>query len=734
VKSAEEVIRVQDQYYILSTSSRVDDRMLVLKHGDAFSLVDRFGDIDSVSRAELGLYYQDTRFLSRLAMRVEGVRPLLLSSTIREDNSAVVADLANPDIERDGTVIVPRGTVHLFRSIVLWEATYYQRLRFHNYGRAAVELSFTLDFEADYADLFEVRGMRRERRGVSLPVEIRKDELQFAYEGLDGRLRRTRISFDHPPTNSSGSRLTFQVPLRPGGNAAYGLVASCEIERAASSNGAKRNRGKGTLLEHDEAAARAAASRAAAGDKPVIVTSNGQFNAWLNRSLADLEMMRTETSHGPYPYAGVPWFNTAFGRDGIITALECLWFDPEIARGVLTFLAETQAVDDDPIRDAQPGKILHETRCGEMAALGEVPFERYYGTVDATPLFVVLAGRYHERVGDLDFLRSIWPHVECALGWIDRYGDANGDGFVEYARRSQQGLLHQGWKDSNDAVFHADGTLAEAPIALCEVQGYVYAAKVQASELAMQLGHRARAEELASQAESLRRSFEETFWCEELSTYAMALDGNRKLCRVQTSNPGHCLYSGIVSRDRARRVAAVLTGEASFSGWGVRTVSSDETRYNPMSYHNGSVWPHDNALIAAGFARYGLGDGAAKILAGLFDASLHFDLHRLPELFCGFHRRQGESPTRYPVSCSPQTWASAAVFLLLQATLGLRVAASERKVSFTCPYLPSCLPEVRIAGLRVGEANVDLLLTRHAMDVGINVLRREGSVEVVAVK
>jgi glycogen debranching enzyme len=734
VKRADEVIRVQDQYYILSTSARVDDRTLVLKHGDAFTLLDRFGDIDAVSRPELGIYYQDTRFLSRLALRIEGARPLLLSSTIKEDNSALTVDLTNPDVERDGTVIIPRGTVHLFRSTILWDAVCYHRLRLHNYGRTAVELSFVLELDADYADLFEVRGMRRERRGQMLPVEIHGNELLFAYEGLDSRLRRTRVVFDSPFANGTGARLCFEVRLGPGMETTHSVAVCCELDSIQRRPAVQRAVGPGTLLTYEEAAGKAAELRAAPHDKPAVVTSNWQFNEWLNRSMADLEMMRTDTSHGPYPYAGVPWFSTAFGRDGIITALECLWYDPGIARGVLAFLAATQADEDDPKRDAQPGKILHETRCGEMAAVGEVPFGRYYGSVDATPLFVFLAGRYYERTADLDFLRSIWPNVERALLWMDRYGAMDRDGFVKYARRSERGLLHQGWKDSQDSVFHADGTLAEAPIALCEVQGYVYAAKAEASALARVLGDDARATELAIQAETLRRTFEETFWCEELSTYAAALDGHGKLCRVRTSNPGHCLYSGIVGRDRAKRVAATLTSESSFSGWGVRTVGAGEPRYNPMSYHNGSVWPHDNAIIAAGLARYGFVGGAAQILAGLFDASLTFDLHRLPELFCGFHRRPGESPTRYPVSCSPQTWASAAVLLLLQATLGLNVSAVDRRVSFTCPYLPPFLEDVRIAGLRVGQGTVDLLLARHEQDVGINVLRRKGSVEVVVVK
>jgi glycogen debranching enzyme len=401
---------------------------------------------------------------------------------------------------------------------------------------------------------------------------------------------------------------------------------------------------------------------------------------------------------------------------------------------VLKRLAFYQAKTFDPLADAEPGKILHEMRGGEMAALREVPFAQYYGSVDATPLFVMLADAYFQRTGDLPFIDHLWPHILAALEWMDQYGDADGDGFIEYARRSETGLIQQGWKDSWDSIFHADGRLAEPPIALCEVQGYAYAAWTGAARLAEARGEHDRSQRWAERGTNLQRGFERAFWCEDIGTYALALDANKAPCRVRTSNAGHCLFTGIASPERARRVADTLMCDASFSGWGIRTVSAAGARYNPMSYHNGSIWPHDNALIAAGFARYGLMREASRVLGAMFDLSQVVDLYRLPELICGFHRRQDGFPTLYPVACAPQTWAAGAVFLLLQACVGMEVDAANHRVSFTCAVLPESIESLRIVNLRVGDASVDLLLTQHAHDIGITVQRREGELEVVAMK
>jgi glycogen debranching enzyme len=718
--SADNVNTAATEYYILAPEVPVPERTFVLKHDDTFGLFNDFGDIAAGARHEEGLYHGGTRFLSRLALKLAGSRPLLLSCDVRRDNLVMGVDLTNSDIYLGADLILPRGSLHIYRSKLIWDGVCYEHIQLRNFTRNALDIALALEFSADFADIFEVRGEERRRRGQLRRPRVTGETAELAYQGLDGVERRTLIECQPPPRRLSGSELQLSAHLESRAEQVFDITITCCLEKRAA-----------PPVSFHGALARAEQSRLEeARFRCDLETSDGQLNAWLGRSAADLNMLLTQTDSGLYPYAGVPWFDTTFGRDGIIAAFECLWLAPQIARGVLAFLAATQATRAEPERDAEPGKILHEARRGEMAALGEIPFGRYYGSVDATPLFVMLAGAYRRRTEDLAFLESIWPQVRAALTWLERYGDRDGDGFIEYQRRSRHGLEQQGWKDSADSVFHADGRIAEGPIALCEVQSYAYAARLAAADLAHAFGHDDTARELRERASALGANFRERFWCPEIGLYALALDGYKEPCRVRASNAGHCLFSGIAAPEHAESITRVLAEESFFTGWGVRTLSDRELRYNPMAYHNGSVWPHDNAVIAAGTHASPDKDLAVRIFSAQLDASTFFESSRLPELFCGFRRRPGKAPTRYPVACSPQAWSAAAVFAMLQACLGLTIDAASRQIALRYPQLPPRLERLSIRNLEVADASVDLTLHRYSGTVGLNVDRRSGKLDV----
>jgi glycogen debranching enzyme len=706
-----------DPYQTEAPPELPDGGFLVLKHNDSFAVFNPFGDLDGARKSKQGFYIGGTRHLSRQRTLLNGRRPLLLSATAMPDSTRVVVDLMSPDI--DGPEPLRSGDVHLSRSKRLWNGVLAERLVVRNYAQRAVVARVRLEFGSDFADVFEVRGMCRQKRGEVLGPLATTDDITLAYHGLDGATRWTVVRVSPRPALVWEGGVELEAALEPGAKAGWFITVSPDRVPAAPSVVYVE---VGTRLREESEAERGRCCR--------IETTNDPLGGWVERSLADLGALITQTSHGPYPFAGVPWYSCPFGRDGIITALQTLWVDPDWARGVLAFLAGSQAVTEDPSRDAEPGKIVHEMREGEMAALGEIPFGRYYGTVDATPLFVVLAGEYHHVTGDTEFVRSIWPNVEQALAWIDRYGDPDGDGFVEYRNDSAAGLRNQGWKDSHDSVFHADGAEPEGPLALCEVQGYVYDAKRHASRLATELGMPERARELASQARRLRRRFDRSFWLEDLGTYALALCGDKRPCRVLTSNAGQCLVSRIAMPERAVRVARTMMGERMFSGWGVRTLAEGEPRYNPMSYHNGSVWPHDNAMIALGMSRYGLRAPVVRLLKSWLDASTHFELRRLPELMCGFDRARHPGPVLYPVACSPQAWAAGTVFMMLRACLGLTVDGAARTVRIDRPRLPEAIGEIVLRGIRVGQGRADLAFRQGDGRIDAAVLRKDPGVRV----
>jgi len=706
---------------IHAQSSLQEKRPRALKHGDTFAVYDPNGDILAGPDSAEGVFHADTRHLSLLQLSINGARPMLLSSGLRDDNAALICDLSNPDLyDTNGHCALKHDRLHIRRVRVLWDATAFERIAIKNFDSEALRISVSLAFAADFADIFEVRGATRERRGRTEPVKVDADAVTLSYTGLDDRLRETQLRFEPAPNALTARVAEYVIDLAPGQTKAIFVNVCCNAPPAQHTP----RRAFFRAFLGARRALRASSSQAAS-----ITTSNQIQNEAVRRSVADLYMLCTQTPEGLYPYAGIPWFSTAFGRDAIITALQTLWFDPLIARGVLGHLAANQATAIDERADAEPGKILHELRRGEMAELGEVPFRRYYGSVDSTPLFVMLAGAYLDRTDDLETLRTLWPHIEAALTWIEVYGDRDRDGFVEYFRQTDEGLANQGWKDSHDSISHANGDLAEGPIALIEVQAYVYAAWRAAAEIARRLGHETRASDFAARAQMLRRHFDSHFYDEALGTYVLALDGEKRPCRVRSSNAGHALFAGIAFPKRAETVATTLM--ASFSGFGIRTLASSEARYNPMSYHNGSIWPHDNALIAAGFSRYGLRQHASRIFEGLFEASTHMDLRRLPELFCGFPRQRGAGPVFYPVACSPQAWATAAPLLMLQSCLGLRLDPRGKRISFDRPTLPSFLDDVVLRGLSVADEVVDVSLTRSGADVLVQVIHRSGDIEVV---
>jgi glycogen debranching enzyme len=711
---------VPEPFSVSAPVSLQERRYRTIKSGDTFGVFDYSGDILAASGGADGLYYRDTRRLSRFDLALGGARPLLLSSTLGTDSVMLTSDLANAAL-RDAEPPLAHGVIHVQRSLFLGDGSCHVRLAVRNFALVPHRIRLALRFASDFADLFEVRGRRRERRGDMLPPALSEGSVTLSYRGLDGVVRATRLGFEPPPQVLSGNGAVYDLDLEAQGRATIFLQVECSPPPVPAF------RPRPAFLDayvRTKRGLRASAARAA-----TIASGNRDFEETARRSAFDLRMLVTDKPTGPYPYAGIPWFSTAFGRDALITALLTLATDPGLARGVLNFLAQEQATEDDPAAEAEPGKILHEIRGGEMALLREVPFLRYYGSVDSTPLFVMLAGAYLGRTGDLGTVRTLWPSIERALAWIDRRADA--DGFISYVRSTDDGLVNQGWKDSYDSISHSDGVLAQGPIALCEVQGYVFAARRAGAAIARRLGHQAMAAAQEAKAETLCAAFEERFWNERLGTYVLALDGEGRQCQVRSSNAGQLLMTGIVGHERGHRIGKGLMQARFFTGWGIRTLASDEARYNPMSYHNGSVWPHDNAMIALGMARLGMRAETLRLFEGISAASAGADQNRLPELFCGFHRRPGQGPTAYPVACTPQAWAAASIPALVQACLGLDFDIEAKVVRFDRPVLPRSIDSLTLRDLSLGEARVSVQISRTSGDSSVSVIERSGEVSVV---
>jgi glycogen debranching enzyme len=679
---------------------RSGQRLFVLKEGDTFLVADAFGDVTGEGD---GLFHNDTRWLSTFRLLMDGRQPALLSSAVSRDNAFFTANMTNHPLPPLGESSMPQGVIHLERRRFLWQDRVHERITLVNYGDAAVRVPLTLVFDADFRDMFEVRGQQRGQRGELVAGAVGERQVTLRYRGLDAVWRSVVLSFSEAPGRLAEGHATFDVALD--GRARWTLHV--EVGKAHVEPSPTRYREAATHARWNLRVNRRRGAR--------VRASGRLFQAWIDKSGADLALLTTELDTGPYPYAGIPWFSTPFGRDAVVTALQTLWLDPALARGVLAFLAAHQASETSSFHDAEPGKIMHETRKGEMAAVNELPFSQYYGGVDTTPLFVMLAAAYAERTGDMNFIASIWEALLAATEWIEGNARRHG-GFVSYARGELTGLANQGWKDSHDSVFHADGRSAQGPIALVEVQGYAFAALRGMAMLSRARRQFVRAREWEAEAAAMAARVERCFWLPELQTYALALDGQQQPCRVRASNAGHLLYSGLPSPERGRLVVQQLRSAAFDCGWGVRTLPSDMARYNPMSYHNGSVWPHDVALCAAGMARYGERDGVVRLLGDMFEAAVHFGL-RLPELFCGFDRAPGEAPVAYPVACLPQAWAAGSVFMLLQACLGVTVEAARQRVRVTHPRLPDGIEAIHVSGLQVGQSRFDLNVRRYGEDV-----------------
>jgi glycogen debranching enzyme len=706
-----------DPYHIQPSSGVAGIPKLVLKHQESFFVADRAGDFPAHFEGELGFYHEGTRHLRWLELRLVGDRPLILGAEASPSNDRILVGLTNPDIETHGEKI-PSNTIYIDRLISLSAPHLVEALTVSSYHHRPCEVTLEVIFAADFRDVFEVRGMQRPRRGDLLAEQREEGRVRLAYRGLDGIVRFTDVRFDPPPLLVASHRAVYTLALEPNSAQRLDITVSASSREEPPSAGIAARNLRASAYGLSVAGAR-------------VKTDNEMFSALFEQSLADIQMLLTATPEGDVPYAGVPWFVAPFGRDSILTALQLLPYHASVAAGTLRFLAARQGRVKDDFKDEEPGKILHEYRRGEMANCREIPFIPYYGTIDATPLFVVLLAEYVRWTADLPLARELWPAAQAALAWMRESGDRDGDGYLEYVTHSALGLVNQGWKDSEDSVSHANGTLAEPPIALAEVQGYAYAALVSGADLATVLGEEGMATRLRADAAQLFARFNRDFWLPHESFYALALDGGKRPCEVIASNAGHCLWTGIVPEHRAAVVAKRLLADDMFSGWGIRTLSARERRYNPMSYHNGSVWPHDNAIAVAGFRRYRFGALAVTVASGLFDASRHFERGRLPELFCGFTRRTGHGPISYPVACSPQAWAAGSVLQLLTAMLGLEADAVAGRLTFVSPQLPPWLRDVEIYDLRIGGSSLDVAIGRGRDGAAVELIGRRGDVELI---
>jgi glycogen debranching enzyme len=694
---------------------------IALIRGTTFFAATRQGDLMPPGAPQIGLFHRDTRFLSQLELRINGQEPIALSSTtVDADNSRVELTVRGGTVPGAENLDLPVNAVYIHREQLLDSEHLYDVLEIQSYHDQEVPLTLELRFAADFMDIFQVRGLLRGKSGQYFQPEVQGSQVRFVYEGLDGRTRTTELCFEPPPQRLEGDRAVWQRKLPAHGRGRIATTITMHVSDEAEPSPPP------ALLRHrptfEEMHARSTMQNADWRQACTHFRSdNDIFDVLLQTSTEDFYSLRMPEPAGTAVAAGVPWFAALFGRDSLLSSYETLLLDPELARGTLRVLASYQGEEKNDERDEDPGKILHERRSGEMTATNEVAFGRSYGSVDSTPLFLIVAHEYYRWTGDTALLYELKPAIKAATNWILEYGDLDEDGLIEYCRRNPKGLFNQGWKDSGDANRHADGRIAQPPVALVEVQGYCARALAASAEMMRIVGLEEYANRASARAKGLRRLIEERFWLDDRGYYAMALDRDKNPLRVDSSNPGHLLFAGVISSDRAWQVSRRLLSNGLFSGWGIRTLSSAERYYNPMSYHCGSVWPHDNAIIGYGMARYGLYNAASEVFQALYDAALRFRDYRLPELFCGVERTAKGEPVHYPVSCSPQAWAAGAPFLLLTGMLGLRPSADRGELAIIDPHLPPFLGKLRIDNLRVGSARLSLEFERQGERTHCNV-------------
>jgi len=702
---------------------------VVIKDKDIFFLAKPDGDVPIGNAHGFGLYYHDCRYLNGYELRLAGTEPIALVSSAARGFMAVF-QLTNQEIRAADCGLIREQEIGM-----KWERTVDSSkpalddvITFQNFEPKQIELPVSLSFRASFEDLYAVRQLLDERPGKLHPPDWKNGRLRFLYEGKDGLCRSLIVHFSLPPESLDGATARFRIALQPEESkqllVSLVIAESSDLNRVQSIESYQPDLKTVQTLLHRS-------TEEWLGRHTKISSDSLLLNRIVNRSLLDLGVLRSSIDNEEFFAAGVPWFATLFGRDSIITALQTLAFEPGIAEQTLRLLARYQGQRVDRWRDEQPGKILHELRVGELARLGEIPHTPYYGTIDATPLFLILIGRHAAWTGDLSIFNELRSNIEMALEWIGKYGDQDGDGYIEYESRSEKGLVNQGWKDSGDAIVNADGSLARPPIALVEVQGYVYLAKLVIADLFKRAGEQERAEQLQQEAEQLRSQFNRDYWLEDKGFYALALQADKGPLAVISSNPGQALWSGIADQDKAERVVERLMAVDMFNGWGIRTLSDKERRYNPIGYHLGTVWPHDNAMIAAGFKRYGFDRAALRVFVGIVEAAMYFGDYRLPELFAGFRRDEYGAPVRYPVACHPQAWAAGAVPYLIETLLGLVPEAFRHRLRIVRPVLPDLIYYTEVHGLRVGGARADLRLERTSGgDIDAKVLKVDGRLEV----